>query len=51
MLSRCAGKLASISDTDDQQEVESACECQDGKRVVLFLLDNFSKLVKLSSSD
>ncbi len=45
MLSRCAGKLASISDTDDQQEVGSACECQDGKRVVLFLLDNFSDLV------
>ena len=36
--SRCCptivGKLASFSETDDQQEVGSACERQDGKRVV-----------------
>ncbi len=34
MLPRVAGKLASESETDDQQEVGSACERQDGKRVV-----------------
>ncbi len=28
------GKLASIRETDDQQEVGDACERQDGKRVL-----------------